>query len=419
MNGQPMIHQKQNGTRYGHFDSGEVQSYGEVQQKCYGTRYGQFNPGEVQSCQSNVFHGQTSPDRDQYGYQQPTSVTGYHGNVRTVHPNLVVSTGGFNGLPGQGPEGCQYGEPWSRRYEAAGDGQWRRKRVKEAATYDGRSSWRDYLVQFEIVAEMNRWDDYTKAVELATNLWGAAQGVLSDLESVERKSYSTLVQALTIRFEPSNQSELFRAQLKSRLRKCLEPLPEFAQEVKVLVRKAYPQATRETREYIAKSHFLDALNDGDMEWAVFQGQPGTVDDAVRLALEFEAFRSGRKRNAGHDLRMGIGFQDRHAERQPDPVMREILARLARIEESRVIQKVPVGPGNNNQGQSSSRPRRGRCFNCGSEGHWLRDCQQARREQVPQRESYHPVGPQGHNNPDRNPANSGSGLFNSRQAGNFQ
>ena len=128
MNGQPMIHQKQNGTRYGHFDSGEVQSYGEVQQKCYGTRYGQFNPGEVQSCQSNVFHGQTSPDRDQYGYQQPTSVTGYHGNVRTVHPNLVVSTGGFNGLPGQGPEGCQYGEPWSRRYEAAGDGQWRRKR---------------------------------------------------------------------------------------------------------------------------------------------------------------------------------------------------------------------------------------------------------------------------------------------------
>ena len=85
---------------------------------------------------------------------------------------------------------------------------------KKPATYDGQSSLQDYLVQFELLAEINGWDDFTKAMELATSLRGQAQGVLSDLRPDLRRDYSALVNALTARFEPVNQTELYRAQMK-------------------------------------------------------------------------------------------------------------------------------------------------------------------------------------------------------------
>jgi hypothetical protein len=37
-------------------------------------------------------------------------------------------------------------------------------RYKRPATYDGKSNWQDYLVHFELTAEMNKWDSTTKAM---------------------------------------------------------------------------------------------------------------------------------------------------------------------------------------------------------------------------------------------------------------
>ena len=86
---------------------------------------------------------------------------------------------------------------------------------KKPAYFDGSSSWQDYQVLFEMVAEINGWDDTTKAVEFETSLRGSAQAIFSDLRPVQRRSYNNLVAALTSRFEPSNQAELYRTQMKN------------------------------------------------------------------------------------------------------------------------------------------------------------------------------------------------------------
>lgn len=39
--------------------------------------------------------------------------------------------------------------------------------------------------------------------------------------------------------------------------------------------------------------FIDALNDHDLEWAVLQGKPHSIEDAIKLALEYEAFKRDR------------------------------------------------------------------------------------------------------------------------------
>ena len=171
-----------------------------------------------------------------------------------------------------------------------------RSMFKKSANYDGTSSFQDYLVQFEMTSELNRWDDTVKAMELATSLRGAAQSILSDLRPEQRRSYDHLVSVLTARFEPINQTELYRAQINGRLRKKSENVQELAQDIKRLVRRAYPQASSDLRDQIARDCFIDALNEHELEWFVYQGKPKTVDEATQLALEFEAFQSGRKRS---------------------------------------------------------------------------------------------------------------------------
>ncbi|CAC5400655.1 unnamed protein product [Mytilus coruscus] len=89
---------------------------------------------------------------------------------------------------------------------------------KKPPVYDGTSSWQDYLVQFELLGKRNQWTQEDKAMELATSLRGAAVSILSDLGVQDRENYNCLVTALAARFEPTNQSEIFRSKVKSKVR---------------------------------------------------------------------------------------------------------------------------------------------------------------------------------------------------------
>ena len=85
--------------------------------------------------------------------------------------------------------------------------------------------------------------------------------------------------------------------LKTRLRHNNETLPELVQDINRLVRLAYPSATIDVREQLAKDYFIDALNDHDLEWTVLRRKPESVENALKLALEYEAFLIGRRNHA--------------------------------------------------------------------------------------------------------------------------
>ena len=77
-------------------------------------------------------------------------------------------------------------------------------------TDNGTSSWSDYLIQFNLIEDYYRWTEYDKALQLATHLRGTAQGVLADLNQDQRTNFASLTSALAARFEPVQQSELYR-----------------------------------------------------------------------------------------------------------------------------------------------------------------------------------------------------------------
>lgn len=254
-------------------------------------------------------------------------------------------------------------------------------KYRKPAEYNGTSSFQDYLVHFELIADMNGWDETTKALELATSLRCIAQGILSDLRPDLRRSYQHLVSALTSRFEPNNQSELYRTQLKTRFRKRGESLAELAQEIKKLLRLAYPLAPMVVREQLARDCFVDAFNDSDMEWAVFQGKPNTVDEALRVALEYEAFQTARRRHGGQRQNVRahrVNAIERVAspsEQDMSPILGDMMGRLARLESK-----------NNGRPASGSRPnsnlqRKGSCNYCGKEGHWTVDCWKKKNDEA--------------------------------------
>ncbi|KAG7166755.1 hypothetical protein Hamer_G010411 [Homarus americanus] len=67
---------------------------------------------------------------------------------------------------------------------------------KKPQEFDGKISWEAYPTQFELIAEQNGWDDKQCAVQLATNLKGAAMEVLIQLTGAERRRYMSLVKVL-------------------------------------------------------------------------------------------------------------------------------------------------------------------------------------------------------------------------------
>ena len=87
------------------------------------------------------------------------------------------------------------------------------------------SSWDDCHTQFELVAELNCWDNGTKATYLAASLQGPACATLGDLDPSKQKDFSALIEALESRFGSKHQTEMYRAQLCRHTRKHDETLP--------------------------------------------------------------------------------------------------------------------------------------------------------------------------------------------------
>ena len=258
-----------------------------------------------------------------------------------------------------------------------------RKNSKKPAEYDGKTSFRDYLSQFELISDLNGWSEATRALELATSLRGPAQSILSDLDISQRYNFAALVGALMSRFEPTNQSEVYRAQLKGRVRHRSEALTEMAQDIKRLVRLGYPSAGLDVREALALECFMDSLNDSRMELFVFQVKPARIEEALKAALEFEAFVVGRARRSGGQRPHDVCAQVESAS-GVDQAMNLVKTQLEALQDQVFQLKVSKKASSNApKGSRLRRPAKvntdGACFYCGKVGHFATQCGKRQRD----------------------------------------
>ncbi|CAC5420623.1 unnamed protein product [Mytilus coruscus] len=125
--------------------------------------------------------------------------------------------------------------------------------------YDGTDDIEEYLGQFQILAEVNGWDYNTMSLCLASSLKGGARAILNELNEFKRRDFDSLVDALHSRFGSVHRSEIFRAQLQTRVRKDKESLSALSQDIKKMTRCAYPGAPSSVTDILALDQFIDAL----------------------------------------------------------------------------------------------------------------------------------------------------------------
>lgn len=242
-----------------------------------------------------------------------------------------------------------------------------------------------------MIARLNRWDIHDRASYLAVSLRGQAQGVLGDLEPHQQSDYIELYTALERQFGSQDQSELHRVQLKSRMRQKGESLPEMAQAIQRLVRDAYPNANYNMRETLALENFLDALDDSELRWKVSQSRPRSMSDAVRIAVELEAYKKAeRQRDRGRLVRGVKACDDqpdvKNGKQQKEhaasalsiadvkgivseelknvmPLLAEELAKVLGKQQNYGAEKKPI-----------------RCYTCGEMGHISRYCTSEKHQQ---------------------------------------
>lgn len=255
------------------------------------------------------------------------------------------------------------------------------KTVMKSATYDGSGSWIDYKAHFEACSDINSWNMHQKSLYLAASLRGQAQTVLGNMRPGSNRTYLELCDALESRFAPANQTELYRAMLREKRQKPNECLPELGESIRRLAHLAYPTAPREVTEMIAKDQFVDALADFDMRLRIQQSRPKSLNDAIRFAVEIEAFcraerqrrgDGGYVRNMSNNEVTPCARQDSIGREELRQLRDEIQASLKDLEKK--IANVSI---KETSATSSNLSKQGKfpfkCHHCGRKCHMIKNC----------------------------------------------
>ena len=248
----------------------------------------------------------------QYEQREPVAVPDFQhrepsGYVRIFTAHDRLDTQGYpqqdTGYSGHTPQfyhydeaprfGVPFASPGRREPVMLSDVSPQRRKQKEPDKYDGEKvEWPDYLVHFETIAKGNGWSDGEKGLQLVTCLRGKAQRVLSEIPSGQREDFTTLSEFPARRFNPPNRENAFRFELRQRKKVAKESLMEYGGEVLRLAQKAYPNFPPEAIDQIATDQFVKGLPDPEQKKYVDLENPGSLDAAVSLALQFESFERG-------------------------------------------------------------------------------------------------------------------------------
>ena len=199
-----------------------------------------------------------------------------------------------------------YNEPITPKYRSTPivSKQWinEGRPVQKPTLYDGKMPWESYFVQFNVITEMNGWQEHQKAAYLASSLTGTALNVLGNLPFEKRHEFKSLVAALETRYGTAHRTDLARAGFKNRIKQKDESLHALAEDIERPARCSYPDAPVGIVDTLARDQVIDALPDEDMRLRLKQERPQSLQRAQEVALELESFQLASRQMRGRAVR---------------------------------------------------------------------------------------------------------------------
>lgn len=163
---------------------------------------------------------------------------------------------------------------------------------------------------------------------------GKAQVACKRLSADTRGSYNTAKEALHQRFEPDSKRQLYAAEFHSRGRRSAEQCGDFTDALRSLADKAFPALGEDAKALLALDRYLGELDDSKVAFAVRQGRPKTLEEAVASTLEMESYLVHDKKKDASRVSAVDEQQDRGqmvttvcTNRDVVPLLDSIMARL--------------------------------------------------------------------------------------------
>ena len=203
--------------------------------------------------------------------------------------------------------------------------------------------------------------------------------------------YDKAKEALTQRFEPPSKKELYNAELQVRTKRPNEGWADFAEELRRLTEKAFPELDAKGVEQMALTHYLGRLSNPQVAFAVKQQRPKTVEEAVRATLEVESYMVkpamvGSLNLDVNEFTVGaIGSSGGDMARMPQSseqtltqAIEQLSQRMSQLEMGISQQGINRPDYSHNRKPLNQHQHRDQvpsviCYRCGKEGHYARGC----------------------------------------------
>ena len=155
--------------------------------------------------------------------------------------------------------------------------------------FNGEGNFDDWVSHFESVGAVNKWTDEDKVLWLRVRLTGKAHLAFTRLGNEVQQLYTRAKAELRDRFEPSSKKELYKVQFECRKKSSTENRADFADDLPVLLDKAFPDLQPEAKEQLALSRFFDQVESPQISFAVKQRKPRNVREVVSATMELKSY----------------------------------------------------------------------------------------------------------------------------------
>ncbi|KYN12401.1 hypothetical protein ALC57_15430 [Trachymyrmex cornetzi] len=178
--------------------------------------------------------------------------------------------------------------------------------------YEGNVPLREYLAQFNLIAQANRWEDDTKTDILASCLRGRARAILENIQNLKNLLFEELKSKLEMRFGETQMLQSYYSQFTNRRQKFGESIASLGSDIERLSQSAYPECSDTVRDKIAGVQFISALSDGFVKRTLQIEEVTSLRMAIERAklvklIQESSFQCKKGGNYNYEKKKGKNF----------------------------------------------------------------------------------------------------------------